>query len=173
MLYEDPTSEILIFEQRSNVGGIWNTDATSSHNDVAAVPSPIHPGMESNIPSVMQFDTPISQGNAVAGRRGTSAQHIFHVDHPNLAFVMLHLRVVAFPFAESQAAVIARVWSGRLRLPPYEEMANWVEINKKSRGEDNGFHKLSYPADAECMNAMYRWCMSAEGETESHLRPPF
>ncbi|EJP61801.1 flavin dependent monooxygenase [Beauveria bassiana ARSEF 2860] len=51
------------------------------------------------------------------------AKHIFHVGHPNLAFVMLHLRVVAFPFAESQVAVIARVWSGRLRLPPYEEMA--------------------------------------------------
>ncbi|KAM3452360.1 hypothetical protein NHJ13051_008005 [Beauveria bassiana] len=74
LLYEDPTSEIVIFEQRSNVGGIWNTDATSPPNDVAAVPSPIYPSMESNISSeIMQFDTPVSQGNAVAGRCGTSA----------------------------------------------------------------------------------------------------
>lgn len=100
-------------------------------------------------------------------------QHIFHVDHPSLAVVMLPLRVVAFPFAETQAAVIARVWSGRLCLPPHEEMASWVETNKKIRGEVKGFHKLSYPADAEYPNEMYRWCMSAEGETESHIQPPF
>lgn len=100
-------------------------------------------------------------------------KHIFHLDHPSLAFVMLPLRVVAFPFAETQAAVIARVWSGRLRLPPHEEMANRVETNKKSRGEDKSFHKLSYPADAEYMNEMCRWCASAEGETESHIQPPF
>ena len=49
-------SRITVYEQRSDVGGIWNTDSRSSPEDVALFPSPIYHDMESNIPSeIMQY----------------------------------------------------------------------------------------------------------------------
>ena len=44
-------------------------------------------------------------------------QYIFHMQHPTLAFVGTPEMSVPFPLAECQAAIIARVWSGRLTLP--------------------------------------------------------
>ncbi|WVO12412.1 hypothetical protein L204_100011 [Cryptococcus depauperatus] len=101
-------------------------------------------------------------------------QHIFHVDYPTLAFIMLPLRAVAFPFAETQSAVVARVWSGRLQLPVHREMQNWIEKNMQERGRGKRFHMLSWPADAEYMNAMYSWCQQARAEKcGGYLAPPF
>jgi hypothetical protein len=101
-------------------------------------------------------------------------QHVFYTPNPTLAFVLLPLRVVAFPFAESQAAAIARVWSGRLHLPSDSEMNDWVQQNRKRRGSGKGYHKLSYPADADYMNEMHDWCGMAQGESEGNGMPaPF
>eukprot|EP00608_Synchroma_pusillum_P006873 CAMPEP_0198425152 /NCGR_PEP_ID=MMETSP1452-20131203/4360_1 /TAXON_ID=1181717 /ORGANISM="Synchroma pusillum, Strain CCMP3072" /LENGTH=399 /DNA_ID=CAMNT_0044145505 /DNA_START=57 /DNA_END=1254 /DNA_ORIENTATION=+ len=52
-------------------------------------------------------------------------QHLFHVDHPTLAFVGLLHSVVPFPLFRDQAQWLAAVWSGRARLPPREERAEW------------------------------------------------
>lgn len=112
------------------------------------------------------------QGDDADGNTNTY-QHIFHVDFPSLAFVMLPLRVVAFPFAETQSAVIARVWSGRLSLPTVQAMVDWVKQNKERRGSGKAFHKLSYPADAQYMTDMYHWCQHAKDEESGmYLAPP-
>lgn len=100
--------------------------------------------------------------------------HIFHIDFPSLTFALLPLRVVAFPFAETQAAVIARVWSERLQLPSHDKRVEWLKERERLSGPGKEFHKLSFPADADYMNEMYQWCLSAQGETEKpYLRPPF
>ncbi|KAJ8128131.1 hypothetical protein O1611_g5507 [Lasiodiplodia mahajangana] len=100
-------------------------------------------------------------------------QHIFHVDHVTLSFMTLPLRVVAFPFAETQAAVVARVWSGRLSLPSYQEMVEWIGKVMYRRGTGKDFHKMGYPADADYINDMHHWCQQAEFETDAtSLSPP-
>jgi hypothetical protein len=101
------------------------------------------------------------------GKKGLGTQtyqHIFFTAKVTLAFVLLPLRAVAFPFAESQATVIAWVWSGRLGLPPLSNIKAWTENSKKSRGTGKNFHKLSYPVDSDYMNEMYEWCLQAEDE---------
>ncbi|KAI0875487.1 hypothetical protein GGS24DRAFT_287211 [Hypoxylon argillaceum] len=83
------------------------------------------------------------------------------------------LRVVAFPFAETQAAVIARVYSGRLSLPSNQDMVSWVEETKRVRGSGKDFQKMSYPIDADYMNEMYDWCQQAKSEqTGAYLAAP-
>ncbi|KAK0124728.1 hypothetical protein ONS96_008611 [Cadophora gregata f. sp. sojae] len=99
-------------------------------------------------------------------------QHVFYLQNPTLAFVLLPLRVVAFPFAESQAAVIARIWAGRMTLPPLAAMKDWVQNKKAMRGTGKAFHKLSYPADADYMSEMRAWCDHASGEDVVGKKPP-
>lgn len=57
---------------------MWNTDAASPPNDVAAFPSPIYPGMESNIPSeIMQFDKhPFPEGTPLLAGAGQVLKYI-------------------------------------------------------------------------------------------------
>lgn len=52
-------------------------------------------------------------------------QHIFSIDHSSLAFVGLPKPIIPFPTCEAQAAAIARVWSGRIELPPASIMREW------------------------------------------------
>ena len=64
------------------------------------------------------------QDNAVA----PLFEHVFPLDHaPWLSFVGLPWRVVPFPLMELQAVWVARLLSGRVALPPPEEMARHVE----------------------------------------------
>ena len=88
-------------------------------------------------------------------------QYIFHTQYPTLAFVELPERIVPFPLAECQAAVIARVWSGRLDLPSLQKMQDWRENIIRERGAGRGFHALTPPLDLEYMKEMYDWCRKA------------
>ncbi|KAI1132327.1 hypothetical protein F5Y10DRAFT_294077 [Nemania abortiva] len=100
-------------------------------------------------------------------------QHIFYMNNARLSFITAPLRVVAFPFAETQAAVVARVWSGRLSLPSNEDMVSWVERTKKLKGSGKDFHKMSYPDDADYMDEMYNWCQQAKSkQTGKSLAAP-
>ena len=89
-------------------------------------------------------------------------QHIFHIEHPTLAFPVLNLKIVPFPLAETQCAAIARVWSGRLSLPSKNEMRDWEKETVRDRGDGKAFHVLKYPLDAETLNGLGKWVMSAE-----------
>ena len=67
----------------------------------------------------------------------------------------------SFPLAENQAAVIARVWSGRLALPSQAKMRTWESDTLVKKGDRKAFHVLKHPEDAEVLNALYAWAESA------------
>ncbi|KAL8819226.1 MAG: hypothetical protein Q9191_007777, partial [Dirinaria sp. TL-2023a] len=94
-------------------------------------------------------------------------QYIFHMAHPTLAFVEMPEKIVPFPLAECQAAIIARIWSGRLSLPPLQEMQDWAKQVVKDRGAGRPFYSLTPPIDLHYMNEMYDWCRRAIGRNGS------
>jgi cation diffusion facilitator CzcD-associated flavoprotein CzcO len=88
-------------------------------------------------------------------------QHVFHIEHPSLAFPVLNLKIIPFPLAENQAAVIARVWAGRLSLPEKKEMRAWEGRRLAERGAGKAFHVLKFPEDAEVLNRFFEWARAA------------
>lgn len=91
-------------------------------------------------------------------------QHLFYRPSPTIAFPVLNQKVIPFPLAEAQAAVIARVFSGRLGLPSESEMKTWEESVAEEMGEGRDFHVLKFPKDCDYINMMHDWAMSADGE---------
>lgn len=76
-------------------------------------------------------------------------QHIFYRPQPTLAFAVLNQKIIPFPLAEAQSAVIARVWSGRLQLPSESDMEDWERQTRERTGGGRTFHVLKFPQDAE------------------------
>jgi hypothetical protein len=70
-------------------------------------------------------------------------------------------KIIPFPLAETQCAAIARVWSGRLSLPSKKEMRDWEKEIIRDRGDGRSFHVLKFPLDAETLNGLERWVLSA------------
>ena len=98
-------------------------------------------------------------------------QYIFHMQDPTLAFVEMPEKIVPFALAECQAAVIARIWSGRLSLPPVRKMHDWANSIANDRGAGRPFYSLTPPIDLHYMNEMYDWCRQAteNGKTGGKL----
>lgn len=94
-------------------------------------------------------------------------QHIFYRPHPSLAFPVLNQKVIPFPFAEAQGAVIARVFSGRLSLPSDDEMQEWEEQVKSDTGDGRMFHVLKFPRDGDYINMCHDWALSADKPGQS------
>lgn len=76
-------------------------------------------------------------------------QHIFYRPRSTLAFAVLNQKIIPFPLAEAQSAVIARVWSGRLCLPAESDMQDWERETRQRTGGGRSFHVLKFPEDAE------------------------
>ncbi|CAN3375016.1 hypothetical protein DIURU_005182 [Diutina rugosa] len=76
---------------------------------------------------------------------------VFYCDDPSLSFVTLQNGAVPFPLSELQAAVIARVYSGRLALPTTEKMKEISAKEYRERGGND--HFFDYPDDV----ALYRF----------------
>ncbi|OAX85400.1 hypothetical protein ACJ72_00211 [Emergomyces africanus] len=89
-------------------------------------------------------------------------KQIFYADQPTLAFPVLNQKVIPFPIAENQSAVIARVWSGRLSLPSKQEMYQWEDVEIAARGSGKAFHVFQYPLDADYINSLHEWARRAE-----------
>jgi thioredoxin reductase len=89
-------------------------------------------------------------------------KHLFYAPNPTLAFLTLNQKIIPFPLAEAQSAVLARVWSGRLELPPELEMLAWEKSVIEEQGNGPRFHELKFPEDAEYINELYDWVASAE-----------
>jgi cation diffusion facilitator CzcD-associated flavoprotein CzcO len=89
-------------------------------------------------------------------------QQMFYIEHPTLVFPVLPQRVTPFPLVENQAAVFARVWSGRLNLPSKAEMKAWEDSVVSEKGPGKAFHLLPYPLDAEYLNFLYDWAERAK-----------
>jgi cation diffusion facilitator CzcD-associated flavoprotein CzcO len=95
--------------------------------------------------------------------------HIFSINHPSLAFVGLPRSVVPFPTCEGQAAVIARVWSGRLALPSACVMQEWENAVLMEQGGGKKFHVLRFPKDFDYHNALVEWSLQAEDSSSGKL----
>lgn len=92
-------------------------------------------------------------------------QHVFYRPQPSLAFTALNQKVIPFPLSEAQGAVIARVFAGRLPLPNEPEMKHWEQDLISEMGSGGEFHVLQFPKDADYIDMMHDWAMSADGDT--------
>ncbi|KAJ9639988.1 monooxygenase [Coniosporium tulheliwenetii] len=63
-------------------------------------------------------------------------QHLFYIPRPTLSLLVLPQRIIPFPVAEIQAAVVARVYSNTIALPSVKEMRDWERKGKD--GEEVG-----------------------------------
>ncbi|KAF2469618.1 flavin-containing monooxygenase [Lindgomyces ingoldianus] len=88
-------------------------------------------------------------------------QHLFYAPRPTLAFLTLPQRIIPFPIAEAQSAVLARVFSDRLSLPPYAKMQNWEESVVEEMGDGRNFHILAFPKDGNYVNELANWASTA------------
>lgn len=89
-------------------------------------------------------------------------QHLFHVDHPTLVFPVVNLKVIPFPLSQNEAAVVARVWSGRLELPSTAERRQWELDTIRDKGDGKYFHLKKFPEDAAQVNELYAWADRAQ-----------
>ncbi|KAI4721946.1 putative flavin dependent monooxygenase [Aureobasidium sp. EXF-10727] len=100
-------------------------------------------------------------------------QHLVYRPHPTLCLPTLQQRVIPFPMAESQSAVIARLWNNRISLPSVADMKTWEQdLLSQTNGGGRDFHLLLFPKDADYINAMYDWSMSASDAETKGKRPP-
>lgn len=93
-------------------------------------------------------------------------KHIFYHPQPTLSFLVLNQKVIPFPTAEAQAAVIARFLSGRLVLPSFEEMEKWEQEQLAQTTRLRDFHLLKFPMDADYINELHDWACEVDAETE-------
>lgn len=97
-------------------------------------------------------------------------RQIFNVEDPTLSFIELPKFIVPMPLSESQSAVMARVYSGRMQLPSVEERRKSYEEELKTRGPGKSFHALKPPADYEYCNELHDWIVR-EGLDDAGLVP--
>ena len=73
------------------------------------------------------------------------------------------MKVIPFPLAEAQSAVLARLWSGRLDLPNQTEMEEWERKRVQEKGEGKGFHTLgAVGEDVDYLNGLVEWAGRAD-----------
>ena len=113
-------------------------------------------------PFLKDIDPPVLDGGS---RILGTYKHLFNIIRPTLACPLINLKVVPFPLAENQAAVVARVWSGRLSLPSKDEMEAWERQIVQKNGDGKYFHLMKFPQDAAQMNEMQEWSRQASRHT--------
>ncbi|KAF3994550.1 hypothetical protein FT663_01350 [Candidozyma haemuli var. vulneris] len=95
---------------------------------------------------------------------------LFNVDDPSLAFVALPKDVVPMPLSEAQMAIVARVFSGRLKLPSRDKRREAYEQELEEKGPGKPFHSLKTPRDVKYCKHLYNW-IADEGLAEEGLVP--
>ncbi|KAI9780103.1 MAG: hypothetical protein M1816_003188 [Peltula sp. TS41687] len=98
-------------------------------------------------------------------------KHIFYMYKSTLAFAAVPKKIIPFPLSESQAAVIAGVWAGRLELPSLEEMKSW-EKETLDEGGSKEFHTLGYPLDVDYINELHNWNQQPSSPSRSRRKQP-
>lgn len=74
-------------------------------------------------------------------------KQLFYIPDPSLVTVGLPKSIIVMPFSECQAAIISRVFSGRLILPNEDEQRSEEFKEIEERGEGKEFHNLKSPLD--------------------------
>lgn len=115
-------------------------------------------------PFLQSFNTPLlSDGRRVHGLY----KDFLHIKHPTLVFPGLAIKVIPFPFSESQAAIYARLWANALPLPSEKEMTEWEKRAAEQRGPS--FHVYPKKGDVEYLREMHAWAAKATGGKEPPL----
>ncbi|CAM1508333.1 Fc.00g051810.m01.CDS01 [Cosmosporella sp. VM-42] len=87
-------------------------------------------------------------------------KHLFHIQHPTLAFPGLNMKAVPWPLSEGQAAVFSAVWSNNLQLPAKEEMEAWSQNLEEAKGE--ALHVFGPLGDGHYINELHDWAKQAK-----------
>lgn len=96
-------------------------------------------------------------------------EHLLYTADPSLAFLSIPQRIVPFPVAEAQGAVIARIWSDRLNAPTASEREEWVCWLEKEKGKGKALHNLATPKDVEYINRLHALSEQARRAPERRL----
>ncbi|KAJ6779566.1 hypothetical protein PWT90_09965 [Aphanocladium album] len=98
-------------------------------------------------------------------------QHMLYAPDPSLALLVVPKRIVPFPLAEAQVAVLARMWAGRLPVPTADEMHAWARRRaaETSGGSPAAWHTLSFPQDVEYINGLHALIRRARPDAERGL----
>jgi cation diffusion facilitator CzcD-associated flavoprotein CzcO len=89
-------------------------------------------------------------------------EHVFYPLDPTLAFIGILDKVVPWPVAEAQAAVLARIWMRGLPLPSESSMIDWLQASKGLGEESKGCVQIRYPDDTRYLNNLLRWARSMD-----------
>lgn len=81
-------------------------------------------------------------------------RQIFYIQDPSLSLMLVPQLIVPFPCAECQAQYIARILSGRLKLPSEEKMYESYHAELKLRGEGRKYHALKGLDDCAYYNEL-------------------
>ncbi|KAH7269436.1 uncharacterized protein BKA55DRAFT_495639 [Fusarium redolens] len=107
-------------------------------------------------------------------------EQILYTADPTLSFLSVPQRIVPFPIAEAQSALIARFWSGRLNPPSKAAMEAWVQEQHEKKGEGKAIHVMAFPEDVDYINRLYELSKTATKALELGLendgegkRPPY
>ncbi|KAI1405966.1 FAD/NAD(P)-binding domain-containing protein [Hypoxylon fuscum] len=118
-------------------------------------------------PFLNTLDPPlITDGRQVHGL----AKHLLHISHPTLAFPGLPIKVIPFPLSESQASVLARLWSNTLPLPPREKLEEWERADGEGTSPGK-YHVFAKGGDGRYINELHAWVTresSGKGKEPPH-----
>ncbi|KAK6457567.1 uncharacterized protein RJT20DRAFT_24740 [Scheffersomyces xylosifermentans] len=120
-----------------------------------------------SIPFLKTYSDIITDGNQLHD----IYNQIFYIKDPSLTFVALCRNVIPMPLAESQGAIIAKVYSGKLKLPTKEEMQLEYKKELEIRGTGKDFHSIPYPKDVEYYRELQN-ILDRNGLNKEGLSPP-
>jgi hypothetical protein len=81
---------------------------------------------------------------------------IFYIEDPSLSFVGVPYFTATFTLFEFQAMVVAKVFSGQVKLPSKEVMRLEYERRVAAKGYGKGFHSLK-DKEVEYVNELLEW----------------
>ncbi|KAK6834707.1 hypothetical protein PG987_009401 [Apiospora arundinis] len=108
-------------------------------------------------------------------------KHMIDMRYPTLAFSGLPIKVIPFPVAESQGAVLARLWDNEMGLPPLANMEQWERDEAASRVKKNKaetetevapYHVFPAGGDGTYINALHDLVMQSPSATSGKGKEP-
>lgn len=82
---------------------------------------------------------------------------MFYIPDPSLVLIGLPADIVPMPLCESQAAVVARYFSGRLELPLKQDMERSRRQDLIENGTGRKIHVLTTPKDVQYIYKLQAW----------------
>ncbi|KAG7192451.1 uncharacterized protein KQ657_001852 [Scheffersomyces spartinae] len=96
-------------------------------------------------------------------------EHIFPFYYPNLAILGLGRFVLPTRTSETQGCYVSKVWSGKLTLPPVEDMIKWEKDRVAIKGPGKAFHDLPFPDDVNYSQNLNQQIIAAGGGLVPHV----